>query len=189
MGYFFNRERFEQASLRKGLESLNIQSMDIDAYVDMGGKLQVFIEFKVHGTELTKSQEYAIKTLLSGDSIPTVFLVASHETSPDEEIAQKSYVTKAYWKMPGQPIKTVNYPLYIDGVKFDGDVMELDECLCTLALWCCPRLIGPNPTYYFWPDDMLRDIQLYFLSNSANWEKQEKAITEQTLRNFGIRPK
>jgi hypothetical protein len=174
MPYIYNQERFHQAALLKGLEHLSVYSTDIDMYIDLGwGKLGLFVEFKTGNTELGKGQRQVAQSLLSGDGVPRIFVVATHDTKSDELIAPNALVSEVMWKIPGKPVRRATYPqptlnpderkYTLDGEEFEiPALITLDEFVATLAMIVEPRNLRRNGPFWLWADRALDEVLDYF---------------------------
>lgn len=155
MEYIYNTPRFEQASLRKGSESLGIASTDIDLAIDLGDRAYIFVELKTTGTSLKASQRMLINRLVKASTKPIFTVVASHDTTPDMEICPNAVVEEVYWNT-GEGLEYYGFDL-----DADGDLISLNHFVSTLAYYICPRLLQSKAELVPWDsygplDDMLK---------------------------------
>jgi hypothetical protein len=105
--------RFNQRKDYSGLTFGNITPTDIDSFLDFGNKVFVIIEFKLEGMEMPFGQQLAIERLVDvlAQSKPTIGIVATHSTKPEDEIVAgncpvEKYRYKANWKTRSTPTTT-----------------------------------------------------------------------------------
>lgn len=106
-GEAYNVGRATQVRDFTGLCFDAITPTDIDAFIDFGNRLFVFIEAKVHGAELPRGQRLALERLCDSQRVRTFVLIVSHESPPQEPIdfAQASVVEYRYkrrWIVPAR---------------------------------------------------------------------------------------
>lgn len=138
MTYIYNPDRFEQAALRKGSEHLGVASTDIDLVIELGDRGFIFVELKTAGTSLNPSQRMLFSRMVNNATTPTFVIVASHTTTPDQEICPNSIVEEVYWNT-GNGLKYVGFD-----TQYDGDLISLNQLISTITWKVCPRLLNRN---------------------------------------------
>lgn len=71
-----------------GLRYDNITPTDIDAFIDFGNRLFIFIEAKYSNAELPRGQRLALERLCdaASEQVPSFVLIVSHSHPPEEPI-------------------------------------------------------------------------------------------------------
>lgn len=88
----------------------NITPTDLDAMLDFGNKLFVFIELKHGDAQMPYGQRLALERLVDAiESIPAYLLIASHNTTSEKDVntalaTVTSYRYKKMWHIPQRAI-------------------------------------------------------------------------------------
>lgn len=118
-----NREHKSQIVDFGGLRWGKIMPTDLDAYIDFGGKLFIFIEAKYGSGRMSFGQRLALQNLCDAlhqpqSGINAVALVCTHKDKEDIDLAEAKvteYRWEKTWRVPleqGHSIKTA-----IDSIK------------------------------------------------------------------------
>jgi hypothetical protein len=99
-----------------------ITPTDIDGLLDFGGKLFVFLELKLKGTNLPYGQRLALERVcdgLAGPQVLSVVLVAGHNTPTGQEIrAAEATVVEYRWRQEwNHPKREINVRQAIEKIK------------------------------------------------------------------------
>jgi len=115
-GAIRNRNYRAQVADMSGLRWGNITPTDIDAFLDFGDRIFVFIESKFKGTFFGGGQMLALERLCDASNNPprrfAFALVVDHQTPPDQDIDYANTVVRTYrmdgkWRQPAQPGTTL----------------------------------------------------------------------------------
>lgn len=101
-GVIRNRTAAQQLRDFSGLRYGRITPTDIDAYMEFGGQLFVFIEAKYGTAMLPRGQELALERLVDAIDNPpyrrAIALVVSHETQREDVSFADTRVTRYRWR-------------------------------------------------------------------------------------------
>jgi len=98
-GKINHKSRSKQIKDYSGVRYGNITPTDIDGFLDFGNKIFAVLEYKhVNAPSLTYGQELALVRLVDtlAKSKPTIGILATHETSDDEEIDCANAMVEKY---------------------------------------------------------------------------------------------
>jgi len=115
------RNRSQKAQLVDfgGLRWGKIMPTDLDAYIDFGGRLFVFIEAKYGGAPMSYGQRLALERLCDACHSPSsgrsaVAFICSHQSAGDIDLA-KAVVTQYRWEGKWKKPRTIGGTL-VDGI-------------------------------------------------------------------------
>lgn len=110
-GVIQHRDRKQQIANMSGLRYGNITPTDLDAFIDFGDRLFVFIEGKFLGTPVLRGQMIAIERLCDACHVPprrfAFAVIADHYSPSDEDIdfanmTVRSIRQNGKWNQPMQ---------------------------------------------------------------------------------------
>ena len=108
-----NQDRFRQATL---FDKIALQGdkrctgTDIDFCMDIKKKALLFAEFKVGNWRVPTGQQILINTIVKNNTLPTYFVVASHDTNAKDDIVAADTVVRTVYTNNGkQGTKPVSY--------------------------------------------------------------------------------
>lgn len=107
-GKIYNAGRAGQLRDFSGLRYGTITPTDIDAFIDFGNELFIFIEAKYNGTELPYGQRLALERLCdaANEKVRSFALIVSHSYSPEEPIDfSMAQATEYRWNHRWIPIQ------------------------------------------------------------------------------------
>ena len=84
---FRNKEYASQLKDYSGLKFGNISPTDIDACLEFGGKLFIFVETKFGNSPMPRGQELALERLCDLLTVPAVIIQTTHNSSGDIDMA------------------------------------------------------------------------------------------------------
>ncbi len=120
-GVIQNREMKQQIADMSGLRFGKITPTDLDAFIDFGNRLFVFVEAKFNGAQVPNGQKLAIERLCDACHNPpkrhAVAFITSHNDRGDIDFAN-SVVTEYRWQGVWHKPKQINPSLYSGVVKF-----------------------------------------------------------------------
>jgi hypothetical protein len=153
--YIKHQERFRQAGILKGSQHLGVASTDFDMVVELGDRGFIFVEFKTAGTSLNNSQRTLFTRLVKSSNKPIFVVVASHNTTPQEEIAPNSIVEEVLYNV-GNGFEYIGFD-----TDTDGDLVPLNQFISTITWKVCPRLLNQKAELLSYDDfwvvqDMLK---------------------------------
>lgn len=93
-----NREQARQLTLFHGLQFDTIYPTNVDAFVEFGGRLFVFVETKREGAALPAGQLLALKRLCDAcqsKEREAIFVITRHDTAGDIDLALTR--VEKYW--------------------------------------------------------------------------------------------
>jgi hypothetical protein len=107
-GVIRDRDRARQVRDFSGMLYGTITPTDIDGLIEYRNKCYVLFEEKLGDAKLPRGQELALERICDdlGAIKPTIFIVASHNTEPDQDIdVANSQVVKFRFRSRWYPIK------------------------------------------------------------------------------------
>lgn len=120
-GIIQNREMKQQIADMSGLSFGKITPTDLDAFIDFGNKLFVFVEAKYNGAQVPYGQKLAIERLCDACHNPplrySVAFITSHKDKGDIDFAN-TVVTEYRWNGKWCKPITETPSLYSGVVKF-----------------------------------------------------------------------
>ena len=113
-GVIQNRARKQQIADMSGLRYGNITPTDLDAFLDFGDRLFVFIEGKFFGTPMHRGQMVAIERLCDACNNPPrrfAFAVIADHISPTDEDIDFAQMTVRSIRQNGRWVTPMQYGL------------------------------------------------------------------------------
>lgn len=87
-----NKEYAGQIKDYSGLKFGSISPTDIDACLEFGGKLFVFVETKFGNAVMPRGQQLALERLCDKLTVPSIIIQTTHESSGDIDMASTTVV-------------------------------------------------------------------------------------------------